>query len=177
MFATVVLLAAGSGRAADEPESELFDSNGVKIHYLVQGKGEPVITDPRPAHQREPQLESPRRSADLAKTYQVIAIDLPGHGQSDWPQAEDAYGLKVVEDVVRLLDHLKIKKVHVVGYSLGGMVTVKFLTPTRTGWRRGRGRDGLVPGRVRPRRRSGRGSPRRGCSPRRRSSRASASWR
>src|SRR5262249_20076443 len=32
------------------------------------------------------------------------------------------------DDVVLLLDHLKIKKAHVVGYSLGGMVTVKLLT-------------------------------------------------
>jgi pimeloyl-ACP methyl ester carboxylesterase len=55
-------------------------------------------------------------------------LDLPGHGESDKPENEAAYGVQMVEDVRLLLDHLKIRKAHVVGYSLGGMVTAKFLT-------------------------------------------------
>jgi pimeloyl-ACP methyl ester carboxylesterase len=62
---------------------------------------------------------------DLAKDHRVIAFDLPGHGRSDKPAREEAYGLQMAEDVVLLLDHLKVKKAHVVGYSLGGMVAVK----------------------------------------------------
>jgi pimeloyl-ACP methyl ester carboxylesterase len=50
---------------------------------------------------------------------------MPGHGRSDKPEKEEAYGIPVVEDVVLLLDELKIKKAHVVGYSLGGIVAVK----------------------------------------------------
>lgn len=34
----------------------------------------------------------------------------------------------MVEDVVRLMDHLHIPKAHVVGYSMGGMITMKLLT-------------------------------------------------
>ena len=34
----------------------------------------------------------------------------------------------MVEDVVRLMDHLHVRKAHVVGYSLGGMITLKLLT-------------------------------------------------
>ena len=65
--------------------------------------------------------------AELAKDHQVIALDLPGHGQSDKPDDEKAYGLQLVADIVALLDHLQIKKAHLVGYSLGGMIAVKFL--------------------------------------------------
>src|SRR5207249_6969592 len=65
--------------------------------------------------------------AELARDHRVLALDLPGHGRSDKPAGDAAYGLQVVEDVVLLLDHLKIKKAHVVGYSLGGMVTMKLL--------------------------------------------------
>ena len=60
----------------------------------------------------------------LAPNYRVIALDLPGHGASDKPEDKAAYGVQMVEDVRQLLDHLKIKrKTHIVGYSLGGMIT------------------------------------------------------
>ena len=57
----------------------------------------------------------------------MIALDLPGHGRSDRPDGEGAYGLQLVEDIVLLLDHQKVVKAHIVGYSLGGMVALKFL--------------------------------------------------
>ena len=38
----------------------------------------------------------------------------------------------MVEDSVRLLDHLKIKKAHVVGYSMGGFITNKLIATTQT---------------------------------------------
>jgi pimeloyl-ACP methyl ester carboxylesterase len=56
----------------------------------------------------------------VAEKYRVIAPDLRGHGGSGKPA--------LVEDVIRLLDHLAIKQAHVVGYSMGGMVTVKLMT-------------------------------------------------
>jgi pimeloyl-ACP methyl ester carboxylesterase len=34
----------------------------------------------------------------------------------------------MAEDIVRLMDHLHIEKAHIVGYSLGGMITMKLLT-------------------------------------------------
>jgi pimeloyl-ACP methyl ester carboxylesterase len=121
-------LFASAVAAADEPASKTFDSDGVKIHYLIQGKGGPVLLIHGLHASANMNWKVPGVLADLAKTYQVIAIDLRGHGQSDRPDAEDAYGTKIVDDVVRLLDHLKIKKAHVVGYSLGGMVAIKLLT-------------------------------------------------
>jgi pimeloyl-ACP methyl ester carboxylesterase len=36
--------------------------------------------------------------------------------------------MEMVEDQVRLLDHLKIRKAHVVGYSMGAMITAKLMT-------------------------------------------------
>jgi pimeloyl-ACP methyl ester carboxylesterase len=34
----------------------------------------------------------------------------------------------MVEDVIRLLDHLEIKTAHIIGYSMGGMITLKLIT-------------------------------------------------
>jgi pimeloyl-ACP methyl ester carboxylesterase len=62
----------------------------------------------------------------LARNHRVVALDLPGFGGSDKPETPDAYGVHWSEDVLRLLDHLKIGKAHIVGFSMGGMVTLKF---------------------------------------------------
>ncbi len=63
----------------------------------------------------------------LAESYQVIALDNRGHGQSDKPHDAGAYGSKMFDDVLRLMDHLKIKKAHIVGYSMGGFITEELL--------------------------------------------------
>ncbi len=58
----------------------------------------------------------------------MIALDNRGHGLSDKPQSEGSYGTNMVEDVVRLVDHLGIARASVVGYSLGGMIAMKLAT-------------------------------------------------
>ncbi len=112
---------------ADEPASQTFEAKGVKLHYLIQGRGEPVVLIHGLHSSAELNWQLPGVFGELAKDHQVIALDLPGHGRSDKPTKEDAYGLQVVEDLILLLDHLKIKKAHIVGYSLGGMVAVKLM--------------------------------------------------
>jgi pimeloyl-ACP methyl ester carboxylesterase len=118
---------AGAAHAADKSATQRFDANGVKIAYFVQGKGEPVVLIHGWLASAGINWTLPGTSALLARDYQVIALDVRGHGLSDKPAREDAYGLELVEDVVRLLDHLKIKKAHVVGYSMGGIIAGKFM--------------------------------------------------
>ncbi len=115
----------GLGRSADKIGS--FDSRGVKICYSVQGKGEPVVLIHGWLSSAGINWGLPGTIALLAKDFQVIALDVRGHGLSDKPTREEAYGPELVEDVARLLDHLKIQKVHVVGYSMGGIIAGKFL--------------------------------------------------
>jgi pimeloyl-ACP methyl ester carboxylesterase len=117
----------GRARADDRPTTQTFDSNGVKISYTVQGKGQPVVLIHGWLSSAGLNWGLPGVTALLAKDYQVIALDVRGHGASDKPTKEDAYGPELVEDVVRLLDHLKIKKAHVVGYSMGGIIAGNFM--------------------------------------------------
>ncbi|HYL98445.1 MAG TPA: alpha/beta hydrolase [Blastocatellia bacterium] len=107
---------------------QVFDSNGVKIHYVVKGAGEPVVLIHGLYSSAMINWGLPGTADLLAKHYRVIALDLPGHGQSDKPDDENAYGLQLVEDIARLMDHLGIKKAHIVGYSMGGMIAVKFMS-------------------------------------------------
>jgi pimeloyl-ACP methyl ester carboxylesterase len=106
------------------PKTQTFDSGGVKIAYYVQGEGEPVVLIHGWLSSANVNWTLPGTSARLAKDFhfQVIALDVRGHGLSDKPTEEDAYGLELAEDVVRLLDHLKIEKAHIVGYSMGGII-------------------------------------------------------
>lgn len=105
-----------------------FDSDGVKIHYTVEGEGEPVLLIHGFRANANMNWRAPGVTKMLAEEYQVIAIDNRGHGESDKPEADGMYGVRMVEDCVRLLDHLKIEKAHWVGYSMGGMITLKALT-------------------------------------------------
>ena len=99
-----------------------FDSNGVKIHYTVQGSGEPVLLIHGFTANIPIQWDNPGVTAALAAHYKVIALDNRGHGKSGKPHDAKQYGKEMVEDSMRLLDHLKIKKAHIVGYSMGAML-------------------------------------------------------
>ncbi|MCG3220880.1 MAG: alpha/beta fold hydrolase, partial [Candidatus Heimdallarchaeota archaeon] len=59
----------------------------------------------------------------LKQDYQLILIDLRGHGLSDKPHNAESYSLKIIaSDVIAVLDDLKIDKAHFWGYSMGGNV-------------------------------------------------------
>jgi pimeloyl-ACP methyl ester carboxylesterase len=53
--------------------------------------------------------------------YRVIAMDSPGHGRSTRPDVPLTYHM-MAEDVVGLLDRLKVPKVELVGWSDGGII-------------------------------------------------------
>ena len=109
-------------------EDQFFDSNGVRIRYVDQGSGPPVVL----IHGFSGNLDTgwvetgvlPKLAAD----YRVMALDCRGHGQSDKPHDPQSYGLQMGQDVVRLLDHLHIARAHIVGHSMGAGITAKLLT-------------------------------------------------
>lgn len=57
----------------------------------------------------------------LMKTHQVIVVDSRGHGRSTMVTQPFTYDL-MAEDVLQLMDHLKIKKASIVGWSDGGII-------------------------------------------------------
>ena len=121
-------LVPGRLSAVDDSGFHTFDSKGVRIQYTLEGKGEPVVLIHGLYASAQINWGAPGTINALAKDYQVIALDVRGHGGSGKPKQEEAYGIEMEEDVVRLLDHLKIQRAHVVGYSMGGMITLKLLT-------------------------------------------------
>lgn len=128
-LATMLLFAAAAvAGEKGAPEDKFFESNGVKIHYVEKGEGEPVVLIHGFGANIGRNWVLPGIFEALAEDYHVIAIDNRGHGSSDKPHESNKYGVEMVEDVVRLLDHLKIEKAHIVGYSMGGFITNKLLS-------------------------------------------------
>ena len=114
---------ANSGKLIDA----YFDSDGVRIHYVEQGRGEPVLLIHGFTASAAMNWQAPGIFKGLAEDYRVIALDNRGHGKSDKPHDEAAYGTHMVADAIRLLDHLEIDRAHVVGYSMGGFITSKLV--------------------------------------------------
>lgn len=102
---------------------DFFDSKGVKIHYVAEGKGDPVVL--LHGWMSDTSMWGRLDTNPSAKEFQLIALDFRGHGKSDKPHDADKYGPEMAEDVVRLLDHLKLPKAHLVGYSMGAMIAAK----------------------------------------------------
>jgi pimeloyl-ACP methyl ester carboxylesterase len=120
------LFAAVAG--CDGVQSGKFDSAGVEIHYRFAGDGLPVILIHGLYSSAGINWHLPGTIKLLAENYRVIALDARGHGRSGKPKEDDAYGVAMVEDVIRLMDHLEIEKAHIVGYSMGGMIAMKLIT-------------------------------------------------
>jgi len=122
-----LLLAASAIFAADTKptEADMTTSDGVKIHYYVLGKGTPVILIHGYTGTAWGNWFSNGIAQALAKNHMVVALDCRNHGKSDKPVAN---GPGKAEDVVELMDHLKIKKAHIHGYSMGGGITGRLLT-------------------------------------------------
>ncbi|MDP6041893.1 MAG: alpha/beta hydrolase, partial [Candidatus Latescibacteria bacterium] len=61
---------------------------------------------------------------ELAHEYQMLAVDLRGHGLSSNPDHGYNWADDFSEDVVALISHLGLKDVVLVGHSLGAMVAI-----------------------------------------------------
>ncbi|MFA5040354.1 MAG: alpha/beta hydrolase [Bdellovibrionales bacterium] len=101
---------------------------GIKLHYVVQGKGSPtvVLFPPGPGNT----LESFHSKAfdNLAASARIIYVDPRGVGMSTWdPGAEGKYtAAQQCDDVVKMLDVLGVDECVALGWSFGGFIARQF---------------------------------------------------
>jgi pimeloyl-ACP methyl ester carboxylesterase len=120
-----LLLMAGAVYAQDKPKDGYFTtSDGIKIHYIVQGRGTPVILIHGYTGSAQGNWFSNGIAEALAKNHMVVAIDCRNHGKSDKPQPN---GPGKAEDVIEMMDHLKLQKAHFHGYSMGGGIVARLM--------------------------------------------------
>lgn len=93
--------------------------NGARIHYSRVGDGLPVVfLHAGVADHRmwEPQVR------EFSKQFDVVAPDMRGFGRSELPPRP----WSPVADLLGLIDHLRLKPVHLVGCSMGGGLAIDF---------------------------------------------------
>jgi pimeloyl-ACP methyl ester carboxylesterase len=95
--------------------------DGTKFHYVEQGEGTPVILIHGLTSSAVGNWFRTGVAQKIAKTNRVIALDMRGHGDTG-PSPADSDGT-MIQDVIDLMDHLKIEKAHIGGYSMGGATT------------------------------------------------------
>jgi pimeloyl-ACP methyl ester carboxylesterase len=108
------------------PHFSSFD--GVDIHYEVEGDGPPVVCLHGVIANFDLNWRSPGISKALVDAgFRVVGPDARGHGRSDKPHESAAYNDDAMaKDVAALFDHLGLEKADVVGYSMGGAVSMRF---------------------------------------------------
>ncbi len=105
-----------------------FDSNGVQIYFEEHGSGQPVMLVHGFASRAEHNWGATQWFTTLAPHYRVVALDCRGHGKSGKPHDPAAYGGNTMgDDVIRLIDHLGIKRTLIMGYSMGGRIVTGLL--------------------------------------------------
>ena len=116
------LIAHTSIHAQQGIEDRFANVNGVRIHYLVAGKGEPVIL--LHGFAQTSRMWRPLM-VELAKTRMIIAPDLRGFGGSSKPV--NGYDKKTMaQDIHALSSSLGIKRASVVGHDIGLMVAYAY---------------------------------------------------
>ncbi|HEY5379348.1 MAG TPA: alpha/beta hydrolase [Pseudolabrys sp.] len=102
-----------------------FKNGDVEIAYFDEGQGEPIVLVHGFASTKEANWLNPGWIRTLSGAgRRAIALDNRGHGQSSKLYDPAAYhSTLMAEDVRALLDHLKIERADVMGYSMGARIT------------------------------------------------------
>ncbi len=106
-----------------------FDHNGMRFAYREDGANgalaETILLIHGFASSSVVNWVSPGWFRTLVEAgYHVVAIDNRGHGFSDKPHDKELYyPAMMAADAAALLDHLNIKKAHVMGYSMGARIS------------------------------------------------------
>ena len=94
--------------------------NDINIYYEIHGNGYPFLL--LRGLSSDVYRWPPDFIKELSKHFMIILFDNRGAGRTDKPDIE--YSIKMMaEDTIGLMKALNIEKAHILGYSMGGMIT------------------------------------------------------
>jgi pimeloyl-ACP methyl ester carboxylesterase len=109
-------------RSNPKPQSRFANVNGVRLHYLAAGKGDPIVLlhgYAETSHMWLPLM------AQLAGSHTVIAADLRGAGRSSVP-ADGYTKVEMARDIHELVRKLGYPRIQIVGHDIGLMVAYAY---------------------------------------------------
>ncbi|HEX8257553.1 MAG TPA: alpha/beta hydrolase [Allosphingosinicella sp.] len=105
------------------PLGQFVTVDGVRLHYVERGEGEPLLL----LHGNGAMIEDWEASGlldELAGSHRVIAIDRPGFGHSDRPRTTIWTPAAQAKLIAAALPRIGVKRPLVVGHSFGTMVAL-----------------------------------------------------
>lgn len=105
-----------------QPVGKYATVNGLKMYYEVHGIGKPLVL----IHGGGSTIKTnfSRIMPELAKTHQVIAVELQAHGHTADRDAPESF-TQDADDVAELINQLKIAKADFLGFSNGGQTCLE----------------------------------------------------
>ena len=124
MAIMALVLAATSVAFAADGESQFAKLDGARVHYKSWGKGKDALVL---VHGWGCNLNHWRdQIPDFSKRNRVIALDLPGHGESDKPQ-QLTYTMDLFANAIdAVMRDAKVERAVVMGHSMGTPVARQF---------------------------------------------------
>src|SRR5438067_565063 len=105
----------------NNPVGKYASVNGITLYYEIHGTGKPLIM----LHGGFGSFEMfAALSPALAEKYQVIGVDLYGHGRTALTDRPLRFE-HMADDIAGLIEHLGLDKADVLGFSLGGAVALQ----------------------------------------------------
>ncbi|MEA2863893.1 MAG: hypothetical protein QOC84_1849 [Bradyrhizobium sp.] len=122
LMALAVALPGADQALAQAPQDKFADVNGVRLHYLAAGQGDPVVLlhgYAETSHMWLPLIQK------LADRHTVIAPDLRGFGESSAP-ADGYTKAALARDIHALVKSLNYDRVRLAGHDIGLMVAYAY---------------------------------------------------
>lgn len=108
-----------------QPTSKFYQSQGLNLHYLDWGNSNaPTLILIHGMHDHARSWDWVARA--MCSKWHVIAVDLRGHGDSDWSPDGAYHNPYLLHDLVDLIDSLELDSVSIVAHSLGGNPSTRF---------------------------------------------------
>jgi pimeloyl-ACP methyl ester carboxylesterase len=109
-------------KSAQAIQSRFANANGTRLHYLITGKGKPVVVlhgYTQTSHMWRPLI------GELAATHTLIALDLRGAGQSATPPGGYTKAA-MAQDIRALVHRLGFERVRIAGHDIGLLVAYAY---------------------------------------------------
>ena len=118
----MILDSEENGKKMDTPQYLFTEVGGLRVRYADRGFGDSVVLL---LHGFGGDLDNWMFNLDsLAEKHRVLALDLPGHGQSVKTNVDPSLS-GMATFVRKFLDVLSVSSVHVVGHSMGGAIAMQ----------------------------------------------------